>query len=723
MNSLKRSFTKIILCFGVYTAIFTAVHSIEGSQSFFTPPEAPFVLSNNEVIIRVPLPTGNVEAAQPIIDAARSNNPSAILLLQPAGNLDVGSNSLALGSDMCLQLSPSAGVIAGATCTAPCLIAITGGENISISSAGPGQARIDGMNKPITGIMVNSGKRINIDQLAIVRCGSAGIENKGASPETVNGAASVTRCRFVGNNDGLRVDQSGGFVCLDNDFLNQSGTAVSINSLNCTVAGNRFNGNRTAIRSGSDRGIVTRNDFGANGTAFEFTSNSLGNLVSENRGTGTNDLISVGGSGNQFFRNDLSGSVSLSADARKILLLGNEKLVTAESNPNLTVFNPPTYSNPHTNPVIIPGMGRFDLTIPGGLKVPPPKPKVTGGITAPAPPLDRAVPVIPTDLADVQSAFEKAAAEHPKDVVVLHLYGEYLSKSPRGLQLPPNSCVIIGDAQHPNGRILADHGIPVDPLWERAAPLTQVVLMAKSGLCSLSGGKLDGGRQAFYDINASSNAPGIALIEDVVMTDSARDGVYTKGRGSNGPLFIHRCSVLGNGGRGIWPHVATQVHCIGNNCSGTAMDGIDMDAHSWDCTALFNVCSGNRRHGLFLEEATHNNIAFGNTFSGNGGSGVHIWNEEVKGNTGTNCVVANICSDNRKGISAGGRDAEKTANGNLAFNNTCSGNRQEGITAGNSHGTNNFFSQCVVHPNHGKDIQDSGNPFFLNAVTPGESHP
>ena len=82
------------------------------AASYFTEPEAPFIISSSETIQVVPLPAGSVDSAQTIIDAARSNNPASVLLLQPAGKLEVGNTPLQLGGNMCLQLSPEACIAA-----------------------------------------------------------------------------------------------------------------------------------------------------------------------------------------------------------------------------------------------------------------------------------------------------------------------------------------------------------------------------------------------------------------------------------------------------------------------------------------------------------------------------------------------------------------------------------------------------------------------------------
>jgi nitrous oxidase accessory protein NosD len=154
--------------------------------------------------------------------------------------------------------------------------------------------------------------------------------------------------------------------------------------------------------------------------------------------------------------------------------------------------------------------------------------------------------------------------------------------------------------------------------------------------------------------------------------------------------------------------------------SNNSMDGIDLDAHSDDGTALFNVCSGNQRQGIFIEEAIRHHIAFGNQLAGNRQSGIHIWNEEVEGNTGSNVVAANECFDNFRGISLGARAADRTAHGNLLFNNICRQNREIGLRTGNTHARENYISQTVVWGNQAEDLQNPGSAraYLFDAASP-----
>jgi len=662
-----------------------------GGNLFFTSVQAPFALNPEEDVRMVRLSAGVVEAAQLEIDAARRESPAAVLLIEAKGVLEVGKNPLRLGSRTILKLSPGAGIRAGNAATAPALIVIQDAERVAVSSSGPGPALLDGVGKIPIGISVTTGSRVTLDGLQITGCRDAGIDYQGGDAGAVNEAASVTRCHFIANGEGLRVQQSAGFMCLDNEFTNQAGTALVISSLTSIVAGNSFTGNQAAIRSGSDRGVVTRNLIN-DLAALELTPDGRGNLVTENHSSLTGLSLVLGGERQEIFRNALSGKVTVRPDSKEILLLGNKDLSTPPSSPALKLFNPPTFGNPHQDPVIVPGMGRFDLAVPGGI---PPK---------------KGDPVDPVDLATVQAQLDKARALHPDDVIVLRLQGEYVSRSPQGLVLPPHTCVIL------DGRILADLGIPIEPRWKREDPLTQLIKLPESGFCSISGGMLDGGRQAFFPINANTGS--IALIEGVTLTAGAREGINTKGRNAADPIYIYQSNVLGNNGRGIWAHVATRVRAIANDCSGNRMDGIDLDAESVDGIALFNTCSGNRRHGIFIEEAVSHQIAFGNTLLGNSQAGVHVWNEEVVGNTGQNVVASNECTANRRGVSVGGRAPDKSANGNFFFNNVCRDNRLDGVLGGNSRATGNYFSQSVVGQNHEGDITPHDASFFFNVIAP-----
>ncbi|NCY21976.1 hypothetical protein EBX31_08470, partial [bacterium] len=124
--------------------IFLLISAQGRTENLFTPPEAAFITNPKEVIHRLTLPAGKVEAAQSLIDSARKEKPDAVLILEAAGNLEVEAVPLRLGSKMCLHLSPSAGVVASTSCSAPSLISVEKAEFVSVSSDGTGCALVDG---------------------------------------------------------------------------------------------------------------------------------------------------------------------------------------------------------------------------------------------------------------------------------------------------------------------------------------------------------------------------------------------------------------------------------------------------------------------------------------------------------------------------------------------------------------------------------------------------
>ncbi len=651
------------------------------TEHFFTPPESPFITDTKETIGTLNISAGPVESAQSQIDSARQARADAVLVIHITGKLLVANTPLRLGSHMCLLLDEGGSIAAKPDAAAQSLVQINEAEFVSISSAGPDRGVLDGQGRALAGIAVSGSGKVNIDNLSIRGCGVSAITYTGRDAQAVNDAGSITRCLVQDCGDGLLVTKTAGFMCLDNVFHNNRRTAISINSPRSIVAGNDSIRNKNGVVSASNHGVIARNFFEDNDMSLNLETGSTANLVTGNRSLGKGGAVSVSGRNNRIYANAFTVSTATMRGGENNLFVNNAGLKSAATTGGPIIFNPPTSTNPHSNNVIVPGMGRFDLAIPGATNK-----------------------YQPADLAAARDGLRRARAEHPNDIIVLWLRGYYLSHEPAGLELPANTCVIL------DGSIRADLGTAPDPAFDKKAPLTQVVRLAPDGYCSFSGGTLDGGRQAFHGIVATSAS--CALVDGVDIRGAVRDGIHTKGRGAKSPLFINGCSVSANGGRGIWLHVAGDVHALNNVCSGNNQDGIDVDAFATDCTVLFNTSAGNRRHGVFVEEAVINNIVFANELLGNNRSGVHVWNEEVPGNTGQNVIAANLCRGNVKGVSVGGRAANRTAGGNLLFNNVGLGNRDFGLATGNSHANGNYFSQSVLRGN-GQEIGAYKNTPFI----------
>ena len=644
------------------TAVLT--FRLASAEPFFSPPD-PGSGSGPEVEQKsLAIDGGAAADVQEQIDRARADSGKSILLVRLSGTVTVGDRPLRLASRTCLTFEQGGMITATPTATATSLLAVADAEFVAIGSAGSASGVIDGHGLAISGITIENSGRVNIDRLEIRDCGTTGVSYVGRSAEAVNEAGSLTRCRISNCGGGLKASSTAGFMCLDNQFRGNAGVALAIQSLCSVVAGNDLVGNKTGILSASDHGVIAANTFDDNATTLSLTKAASRNLVTGNRSGDTTGAIVIGGTGNLLFNNDLQSSVKAGSGTKDNLLVQNYRMRPSGNVDPLQVFQPPTAAEPHTRPLIVPGMGRRDLPMPGS------KDKNS-----------------PTDIAAVQTALDSERAKHPKDVIVLSLTGHYVSRSPDGLKLPANTCVLL------DGTIRADPGLPRNPAYDAKAPLTQVVQLPKDGCASFSGGLLDADQQVFHGINATRG--GVALIDGVAVRGAAFDGISTRGRGGR-PLFIRGCRIADSGGRGIWIHVANNVHAIENICLDNGLDGIDIDAVGHDCTALFNVCSGNHRHGVFVEEAVRHDVVFGNRLERNRVAGIHVWNEAVGGNTGPNVIAANLCLQNGRGIGLGGRASDKTAHDNLFFNNLCADNRDRNIGDGTKHAERNYFTQFVL---------------------------
>ena len=680
------------------------------SAGFFKPTQAPFYVQPNEKISSINFNSGSAEELQKLIDDAAKANPTGTLVLELKGAITVKLNPLRLPSRTNVKFGPDASIKADAAAVAKSLIEITSAELVCLSSTTDKPALIDGQGKVATGISVKKSGRLNFDQLQIQNCNSIAVDFFGKDEKLVNQASSVTRCTFINNAIGLRVQNTAGFVCLDNNFTNHSATALEITSLNSVVAGNTFRKNAEAIKSNSNRGAITHNNFVECAVALNLDMLGENNLVYENTSEGATSL-SVAGATQTFFQNNIQATVNVverSISGSHFIQNPNFKV---SSTSDAAVFNPPTVLNPHKDTNIAPGFGRFDLSFP---------PAGTNNKDESS----------AYDVAKIQPKLDMARTEHANDILVVTLKGTFVAKTMEGLKLPDNTCVIL------DGTVYSNTTVARDPQWKapwvRGAPTSQLIRMPLKGYSSFSGGTIDGGHQATYGIHAGFSTPLSGLIQNVTILNCSGDGLYTKGRRNKDPLIIHLCTSNGSRGRGIWPHVSGPVYSLQNHCEANGKDGIDLDASSKENITMFNTCIKNKRHGVFIEEATHDNIVFANELNENGGRGVHVWNEEVAGDTTNNCIVANSCRSNLDGVYAGARakyaatnanKGEETtifANRNFFFNNLCADNKRSGVGAGNNHAIENYFSQSIATGNTAANIatSESAAAVFSNSGTP-----
>ena len=658
------------------------------SDKFYREPNTTFAIHPKEVLKKVDLNTASVEAAQSQIENCRLENPEAIWVFVLKGKLTIKAAPLVLGTKNFLEFAEGSSIVADEKMTAESLVKIEQGENLNLYSKSKKGGILKGNGKVGTGIIISKSSRVNIDQLHFENL-SVGVKIQNEEATLIHQASSVTRCEFQKIENAVIANKINGFVALDNLFKDISATGLTVNSPNATLAGNSFNNVVKAFQFGAENAAFVRNEFITCTTAFETTAESKLAFISQNKSQGSEILVKLEGEKHTLFDNTATGKISTAANSPANHLIYKNPNLKISNEPALIVFNPPTSKNPHKDSNILPGMGRFDLEIKGDKSADTKK---------------------WPDLSSAQKQADEARVQHPRDFIVINLKGNFAARTSEGLSMPTNSCVIL------DGTIFADVESPTNPPYVKGEKPTQLIEFPKEGYGAVSGGKLDANNKTLYCIRSSSGKSDHGMIEDVTMYNGARDGLYTKYRNNKSRLIVSKCNFSNNHGRALWPHVSGPVFAVENYLETSGKDGIDLDAGARYNICIFNTSVKNKRHGIFIEEASHNNIVFGNELNGNLNSAVHVWNEEVKGNTTDNAIVANVCNGNRRGLSCGGRAADKLSSSNLYFNNECSRNTDFGIITGNKNGLNNYFSQCFVKDNKAGDIQvnDTAKPYLLN---------
>ena len=658
------------------------------SDKFFREPNAAFATHPKEVLKTVDLNTVSVEAAQSQIESCRLENPEAIWVFVLKGTLTVKTTPLSLGTKNFLEFAEGSSIVADSKATAECLIKIQQSEMIDLYNKSKKGGTLKGNGKVSAGIIISKSSRVNIDQINFENL-SVGVKFENDENSLIHQACSITRCNFTKIENAVIANKINGFVALDNSFKDITNTGITVNSPNSTLAGNSFNNVLKGFNFGGDNAVFVRNEFIHCPTAFESTVDSKSAFIAQNKSQGSETLIKLEGEKHTLFDNSTAGKISTSAASPANHFIYKNPNLKTSNEPALIVFNPPTQKNPHKDSTIVPGMGRYDLEIKGD----------KGADTKKWP-----------DLSSAQKLANEARTQHPQDFLVIHLKDNFASRTSEGFSMPANSCIIL------DGTLFADVDSPSNPPYVKGEKPTQLIEFPKEGYGAVSGGKLDANHKIFYCIRTSSPKCDHGVVEDVTLYNGARDGLYTKYRNGQSRLIVSKSNFSNNFGRALWPHVSGPVFAIENYLETSGKDGIDLDAGAKYNICIFNTSVKNKRHGIFIEEASHHNILFGNELNGNLNSAVHVWNEEVKGNTTDNAIVANVCNGNRRGLSCGGRDPAKTSSSNFYFNNECSRNTDFGIITGNKNGINNYFSQCLVKDNKAGDIQvnDAAKPFLLN---------
>jgi len=632
-------------------------------------PAGPFVISPNETVRRMSFRSAPAGRVGRTLGEARRKEPDAVLVATLSGTVTVTDVPLRVPSRTCVVFAPGGSVTAGPDAGADCLVDIADAEFVSLSTES-GTALLDGRGRIATGVRVRGSGKVHLDRLAVTGCTRLGLAYTGRGGGRFADSGSVTRSRFLRcGRGGIAADRAAQFLCMGNTVDECGGTGLAIDSPQGLVAGNTVSGSDVGMRAGGAGLVVTRNALTGRHAALAATDTASGCLFSENTFGPGKLAVDLAGYACAFFGNTFPASPVLRVTGKGHTFVANRGLPPAAVPAGGGLyFAPPTPARNRKEDVVVAGLGRLDLAI-------------TGRETK------------PTRLSQVQAALDEARRSHPQDVIVATLHGSFVADAgPTGLQLPPNTCIVL------NGSIAAATG-KGDRSGSPQGRITELVLMPRGGVASIAGGVLDGAGRPRHVVNAPGAA--VVVLDGVAVRRSGANAVTTKERHNLArPMYVRGCRVTDNAGRGIWVHVCRSVHAIANVCTGNGADGIDFDAYGRKSTALFNLCTGNRRHGVFVEEpGTADNMIYANRLHGNRSHPICLYNSSKTKPLARNLLACNDCS--------GSISVRALMHDNVLFNNVCRGGR---LLGGMWTSRNTYVAQNVtgVAP---KTVSGIG-PFF-----------
>lgn len=663
---------------------------VDRLSGFFLQPEpGPFFTEQNETRQEVTFDGGEVAALQSLLNNARSSYPDALLIAHVRGTVEVGTIPLVLGSKSCLSMEGPGQFVAKSGYSPSALLQILNAEYVSITASDGATALFDGMGRAATGILITSSGKVNLDNLDLKYFTGHGIDYTGRGDALLEDAGSVTRCTVSNcGGSGIKVTNSARFVLMDNTISNCTADGIDVFSQSATAVGNTCSGNRIGIVMGAPSdvdgpgGNVARNKLLNNQTGLKLASSAEIILVSENRLDGNATGMVIEGTQNHAFNNYMNNTVEFSITGSDNLILRNDDIASTEAagGTGTKFFNPPTAGNPHNDPVIVPGMGRRDLTITQAAGDPD------------------------IDLVTVQTAVDAERSAYPGDVVVLWLNGNFVARGEyTGLSLPDNTCVVLSGTIYPEGTGMDRFSEEDHYAKDRHTGGTQLVLMDSPDYQSFSGGTLDCRGLSAYGIYAPYSS--VTIIDGVTVKHAVDNniGVLYHG-GVTTPVFIRGCTLdgLDDAGeqftnRGVWVHVCNYTYMLDNDGNGHVADTFDMDAAGHWSRLLFNRTANDKRTGFFIEEGATGTVVIGNEVTGDLGTGIALYNA-IGGITPLSVMVGNRLS---RALVI--RHSEHA----FAFNNSTPERFGVYINV-----TNNYSAQNQIGPDNFILNEISENPYF-----------
>lgn len=661
---VRSAFSLIALAFMAGT-----VWASQGAvRLLYTVPNATFIEQpSGESVVTINDTSGSISSVQSAIDSARAGNPDQIIVvhLLRGAVYTVTTAGLTLDSHECLVVEGAMIRAANSSVTVPLITIAQGATNVSVSGG-----TLDGRGANTQGILASAASRVNVDHVVVRNFGLDGIALSGNGNTAFDNEMTVTRSDVFGNRGaGIHIQNSTQTTVLDND-CHENVIGIQVSAAWANVANNtcHFNGVGIDIAGGNDN-VVANNTCNRNGIGIHAGA-ATGMIVSNSIGDSLIAGINSDGTGNNFIDNLFSEGNTIN------LLSGgsNNNIIAYKAPANASgqnYFYPPLIDNQHTDPTIVNGMGRTDLTISS------------------------------TTMDDVQGQYNAALAANPNNVIVLHLNGIFtVGAAP--LRLSSNTSLLLNGTIQINTSTTASAAITAS-----ASGQTRI---------SISGGVIDGGGLTKHN-GISISSASMVQVDHVTLQNfgapnprvSNSDVIHFSGGAT--PYVVTRSLINGGAARGIWLQLSGQKSLISDNeVTNVNMDGVDLDSSTFGAVVKFNYCHDLVRYGVFIEQSAKNNLALGNICN-HDQRDINVFNNSVTPRQPTqyNSIIANSLLGNNGLRNGGGSDPTVVTSHNFFFNNVLN----DASIVSQQNGTENYYSQNYQS---GGTLATAGAEAFFNSV-------
>ena len=649
-------------------------------QGRYVPPTSSFISDPTETPIKLTFGTAPLAQIQQQLDAARAGDASSPIVLTLTATYWVSDHPLTLPSKTSLVLYGSMHAVPGAA--AASMIAVSGQTQVAISGG-----FLDAHGARLSGIDVENSSKINIDAVTITHTGRDGIVLQGGGNTVWDSGSAITRVDVsnAGGN-GITIEAITQALILDSFVHRNSGAGIQVSSAYSSIVNNVSRGNGVGLVVDANDDLVSDNELRENRNGGLVLASSSANIAVLRNAVLDNAVagIDFDGTNNLLYKNNLHNAHDLTDRSTANWVVAAAMPLDA---PQSQYFYPPTLDNPHSD-TIINGLNRTDLALDSSTVA---------------------------TLSGVQQAYNTALQQHPNDVIVLTLTGQFTADAQLLLQ-SHTAVVLDGVFQVPAG-----------------SKLTQVVTAANpSQFIAFSGGTIDLNGLPLAGIYFPSTT--LAFLDRITVQNGGQRDVRTGGgmihlQNGGGYNILHANTVNNSGGRCIWTQEnAARYVVLENYLANCNMDGTDFDSSTSNSFAIDNDNVDNLRYGVFIEQSDSFDKVYGNTTTtrdvpGIPGHGVGIYNNATSGAqravTDKNTVFSNVSDIIGDGLRVG---SIATATGGIAetahsflFNNIVRNSARYGILFDTEfpQSIQNYFSQTVL----------AGNATDIHSIPSNEATP